>query len=167
MDQGSRIRNQSWSRTELAIFSSDSLQTVKSGKVGRPKYSISEDVLHNLRSSRFTWTKMASCLTMDSAASCSRMCSLGVRFSTNSRIWKGIFGTRDLTKIWCGNRENDKYIDGIRDLTVSREAGLAQNRARDAGCGMYVCMSVRNVGNRHDSSLLVAKKNKPDKVLSG
>ena len=130
MDEGSRIRNQSWSRTELAIFSSDSLQTVKSGKVGRPKYSISEDVLHNLRSSRFTWTKMASRLTMVSVASCSRMCSLGVRFS--SRIWMGIFGIRDLTKIRCGNRENDKYIDGIRDLTVSREAGLAQNRARDA-----------------------------------
>ena len=49
------------------------------------------------------------------------------------RVWKGIFGIRDLTKIRCGNRENDKYIDGIRDLTVSREAGLAENWARDAG----------------------------------
>ena len=51
----------------------------------------------------------------------------------------GIFGIRDLTKIRCGNRENDKYIDGIRDLTVSREAGLAQNWARDAGC-MFACL---------------------------
>ena len=83
---------------------------------------------------------MASCLTMDSASSCSRICSLGVRFSTNSRIWKGIFGTRDLTKIRCGNTENDKYIDGIRDLTVSREAGLSQNWAREAG-GMFACLS--------------------------
>ena len=41
-------------------------------------------------------------------------------------VWKGIFGIQDLTKIRCGNRENDKYIDGIRDLTVLREAGLAK-----------------------------------------
>ena len=44
----------------------------------------------------------------------------------SARVWKGIFGIRDLTKIRCGNRENDKYIDGIRDLTVAREAGLAK-----------------------------------------
>ena len=56
------------------------------------------------------------------------------------RVWKGIFGIRDLTKIRCGNRENDKYIDGIRDLTVPREPGLAKNWARDAGF-MFVCLS--------------------------
>ena len=56
------------------------------------------------------------------------------------RVWKGIFGIRDLTKILCGNRENDKYIDGIRDLTVPREPGLAKNWARDAGF-MFVCLS--------------------------
>ena len=53
--------------------------------------------------------------------------------TTWNRVWKGIFGIRDLTKIWCGNRENDKYIDRIRDLTVPREAGLAENWALDAG----------------------------------
>ena len=56
------------------------------------------------------------------------------------RVWKGIFGIRDLTKIRCGNRENDKYIDGIRDLTVPRKAGLAKNWARDAGF-MFACLS--------------------------
>ena len=56
------------------------------------------------------------------------------------RVWKGIFGIRDLTKIGCGNRENDKYIDGIRNLTVPREPGLAKNSARDAGF-MFVCLS--------------------------
>ena len=56
------------------------------------------------------------------------------------RVWKGIFGIRDLTKIRCGNRENDKYIDRIRDLTVLREAGLAKNWARDAGF-MFACQS--------------------------
>ena len=59
---------------------------------------------------------------------------------TFCRVWKGIFGIRDLTKIRCGNRENDKYIDGIRDLTVPREAELAKNWARDAGF-MFVCLS--------------------------
>ena len=56
------------------------------------------------------------------------------------RVWKGIFGIRDLNKIRCGNRENDKYIAGIRDLTVPREAGLAKNWARDAGF-MFACLS--------------------------
>ena len=56
------------------------------------------------------------------------------------RVWKGIFGIWDLTKIWCGNQENDKYIDGIRDLTVPREAGLAKNWARDTGF-MFACLS--------------------------
>ena len=55
-----------------------------------------------------------------------------------TRVWKGIFGIQDLTKIWCGNRENDKYIDGIWDLTAPREVGLAKNWARDAGF-MFVC----------------------------
>ena len=56
------------------------------------------------------------------------------------RVWKGIFGIRDLTKIRCGNRENNKYIDGIQDLTVPLEAGLAKNWARDAGF-MFACLS--------------------------
>ena len=45
-----------------------------------------------------------------------------------------------MTKIRCGNRENDKYIDGIRDLTVPWEAGLAKNWARDARF-MFACLS--------------------------
>ena len=56
------------------------------------------------------------------------------------RVWKGIFEIWDLTKIWCGNQENDKYIDGIRDLTVPREAGFAKNWARDTGF-MFACLS--------------------------
>ena len=79
--------------------------------------------------------------------------------TNHMRVWKGIFRIRDLTKIRCGNRENDKYIDGIRDLTVHREAGLAKNWVRDAG--IYVCMSVGNAGNRHDPPVLAAKANQP------
>ena len=57
-----------------------------------------------------------------------------------SRVREGIFWIRDFTKIRFGNRENDKSIDGIRDLTVSQEAGLAKNWARDAGF-MFACLS--------------------------
>ena len=45
-----------------------------------------------------------------------------------------------LNKLALHVGENDKYIDGIRDLTVPREAGLAKNWARDAGF-MFVCLS--------------------------
>ena len=41
-----------------------------------------------------------------------------------TRVWKGILGTQDVTKIGCGNRENDEYLEGIWDLTAPREAGL-------------------------------------------
>ena len=57
-------------------------------------------------------------------------------FYSLMRGWKGILGIRDLTKIRCGNRENDKYLDGIRDLTAPREApGTRQNLGM--GCGIF------------------------------
>ena len=76
--------------------------------------------------------------------------------SKTNRVWKGIFGIRDLTKIRCGNRENDKYLDGIRDLTARREAGLTKIWARDAG---FFRLFVGNLGNRHGSNknVLAAK----------
>ena len=45
-----------------------------------------------------------------------------------------------LNKLALHVGENDKYIDGIRDLTVPRETGLAKNWARDAGF-MFACLS--------------------------
>ena len=63
------------------------------------------------------------------------------------RVWKGILGIWDLTKIRCGIRENEKYLDGIRDLTATKEAGFAKIWVRDAG---FCCLSVGNSGNRHD-----------------
>ena len=68
---------------------------------------------------------------------------------TNNRVWKGILGIRDLAKIRCGIRENAKYLDGIRDLTATREAGFAKIWARDA---RFFCFSVGNSGNRLDPS---------------
>ena len=65
------------------------------------------------------------------------------------RVWKGILGIRDLTKIRCGIRENAKYLDGIRDLTATREAGFAKIWARDAG---FFGLSAGNSGKRHDPS---------------
>ena len=69
-----------------------------------------------------------------------------------------------MTKIWCGIGENEKYLDGIRDLTAIREAGLTKIWARDAG---FCCLSVGNSGNRHDppppkkKNVIAAKANQP------
>ena len=73
------------------------------------------------------------------------------------RVWKGIFGIRDLTNIRHGNRKNDQCIDGIRDLTVS---GTRPKLC--TGCGIYVSVSVRNAGlNRHYPLVLATKANEP------
>jgi len=58
---------------------------------------------------------------------------------TAYRVWKGILGIRDLAKIRCGIRENAKYLDGIRDLTATREEGFAKIWARDAR--FFACLS--------------------------
>jgi len=63
------------------------------------------------------------------------------------RVWKGVLGIWDLTKIRCGIREIAKDLAGIRDLTATREAGFAKIWARDAG---FCCLFVGNSGNRHD-----------------
>ena len=54
------------------------------------------------------------------------------------RVWKGILGIRDLTKIRCGDRENHKYLDGIRDLTAPQEAGLTKIWSWEAG--FFACL---------------------------
>ena len=41
---------------------------------------------------------------------------------TYTKVRKGTFGIRDLTKIRRWNWEKKIYIDGIRDLTAPREA---------------------------------------------
>ena len=49
--------------------------------------------------------------------------------SSTIAVAQGLEGySRDpgLTKIRCGIRENAKYLDGIRDLTATREAGFAK-----------------------------------------
>ena len=52
-----------------------------------------------------------------------------------------------MTKKRCGIRENAKYLDGIRDLTPTREARFAKICTREAG---FFCLSVGNSGDRHD-----------------
>ena len=54
------------------------------------------------------------------------------------RVWKGIFGIRDFTKIRCGIREKAKCIGMKRDLTATREAGFTKILARDEG---FFCLS--------------------------
>lgn len=56
---GQWIRHHSSDCTNLAVYSVNTLEVLRSGNVGRPRYSISEEVLLHLRSSGFTWTKIA------------------------------------------------------------------------------------------------------------
>ena len=69
------------------------------------------------------------------------------RKRATNRVWKGILGIRDLANIRCLIWENAKTLDEIRDLTTTREAGLAKIRAWDA---RFFCLSVGISGNRHD-----------------
>ena len=81
-------------------------------------------------------------------------------FGLNSyKVWKGILGIRDLAKIRCGIRENAKYLDGIRDLTATREAGFAKIWARDAR--FFACLSgIREIASTQ-VNVLAAKANQP------
>ena len=47
---------------------------------------------------------------------------ISVHLAPLSQGLAGYFRDSGFDQIRCGNRENDKYIAGIRDLTVSREA---------------------------------------------
>ena len=74
------------------------------------------------------------------------------RVKTLMRVSKGIFGIRDLTKVRCGNRENDKYIYGIRDLTVpgKRDSPKIGYGMRDL-C-LHVCRECRKPSRPTGSS---------------
>ena len=51
-------------------------------------------------------------------------------FDSEGTLW-----IRDLTEILCGIRENANFLDGVRDLIATREAGFAKIFARDAALG--------------------------------
>jgi len=75
------------------------------------------------------------------------------------RVWKGILGIWALTKIWCGILENEKYLDGIWDLTTIREAGFAKIWAWDAG--FFACLSgIREIVTTQ-INVMAAKANQP------
>ena len=57
-----------------------------------------------------------------------------------------------MTKLRCRNRENDKYIDGIRDLTVAREAGLAKIGHGMRDLCLRVCRECRKLSRPTGSS---------------
>ena len=57
----------------------------------------------------------------------------------------------------CGNRENDKYLDGIRELTAPREARLAKIWAWDA---RFFRLFVGNSGNRHNPNKRPSSQNR-------
>ena len=88
---------------------------------------------------------------------CSPPCSPYITYGTYDRVWKGIFRIWDLTKIRCGIRENEKYLDGIRDFPAPREPGSAKIWMQDAG---FFCLFVGNVGNRHDPNKRFSKESR-------
>ena len=55
------------------------------------------------------------------------------------RVWKGVYEIRDLTKIWCGNRENHKYLGGIRDSLLP---GKGDWPKFEHGMRDFFCLSV-------------------------
>ena len=76
------------------------------------------------------------------------------------RVWKGILGIRDLTKIRCGIREKEKYLDGIGDLTATRETGFSKIWARDAGFCCLTLSGIREIVTTQ-INVVAAKANQP------
>ena len=81
------------------------------------------------------------------------------------RVWKGIFGIRDLTKIQCGIRENAKYLDEIREYIIDCFSGSGIEQSLGTRRG-HSCLIVRNSGNFYHLDLLdvrsdLAKANQP------
>ena len=54
---------------------------------------------------------------------------------TELELESNILGIRDLADIQCGIRENAEFLDGIRELTTTRETGFAEILERDARTG--------------------------------
>ena len=79
--------------------------------------------------------------------------------SAYSSVWKGIFGIRDLTEIQSGIKEDAKFFDGIRDLTATREARLANVVVRDAVLGKKRKENViRDIDDKSSGCGIVLKK---------
>jgi len=78
-----------------------------------------------------------------------------------NRVWKGIFGIRDLTKIQSRNQENSKY-NYWPDPGFDCSPGSGTHQKLGTGWGIRVCVSVRNARNSHDPPARAAKANQPD-----
>ena len=46
---------------------------------------------------------------------------------TLNRVWKGIFGIRELTKIRSRNREKVGHLNGKRDFIATTGSGIRKN----------------------------------------
>ena len=54
---------------------------------------------------------------------------------TELKLESSILGIPDLADIQCGIRENAEFLDGIRELTTTRETGFAEILERDVVLG--------------------------------
>ena len=64
-----------------------------------------------------------------------------------------------MTKKWCGIRENEKYLDRIRDLTATQEARFTKICTRDEG--FFACLSGIREIDTTQINVLAAKVNQP------
>ena len=70
-----------------------------------------------------------------------------------------------MTKIRCGIQENAKYLDGIRDLTATREAGFAKIWVQDAA--FLACLLRIQEIIMTQTNILAAKANQPGERDTG
>ena len=82
-----------------------------------------------------------------------------------SRVWKGIFGIRDLIEIQCGIGKNATFFDCKRDLTATQEAEFAKFLARDAVLGKKTLFGTQMTLEVRDAGL--DQPNTTNKIWKG
>ena len=75
--------------------------------------------------------------------------SMTEKQNTLGGVWKGFFGIRDLTKIRCGNRENDNILTGSGIWLLP---GKRDSPKFGHGMRIFFHLSVGSSGNRPDSN---------------
>lgn len=75
-----------------------------------------------------------------------------------TKVWNDIAGIWGLAKIQRGIRKKAKFLDGIRDLIATSEAGFAKNLARDAVLGKGNDIRGRDCRSSGSGGIVVKKK---------
>ena len=70
-----------------------------------------------------------------------------------SRVWKGIFGIRDLIEIQCGIGRNATCFDGKQELTATQDVEFAKFVARDTVLGNKTLFGIEMTLEARDAGL--------------